>query len=136
MSLFQDINLWAVLIAAITKVIMGSFWYSPLILGKSWMQENGFTEEDFKKGHPLWLMALLSFFFAFVAALGMSIFITPQSTMLSGAGMGALVSIVWISASKANTTIFENYTIKHYLIHAGYDICSYIAMGAILGGWH
>src|SRR5665647_3912248 len=52
MSFFENINLWAVLIAAIVKVIIGSFWYSPLILGKSWMHENGFTEEDFKKGHP------------------------------------------------------------------------------------
>src|SRR5512133_3029044 len=117
MSLFHDINFWAVLLAAFTKVVMGSFWYSPLILGKSWMQENGFTEKDFTKGHSLRLMALLSFLFAFVAALGMAFFINPHSTMLSGAGMGAMVSIVWISASKANTFLFENYTIRHYLIH-------------------
>ena len=135
MSLFENINLWAVLIAAITKVIIGSFWYSPLILGKSWMQENGFTEEDFKKGHPIWLMSLLSIFFAFVSALAMATFITPQWNMLSGAGMGALISIVWISASKANTTLYENYSFKHYLIHAGYDICSYTTMGAVLGAW-
>ena len=136
MSLFENINLWAVLLAAITKVIIGSFWYSPLILGKSWMHENGFTDEDFKKGHPIWLMALLSIFLAFVSALAMATFITPQWNVLSGAGMGAIISIVWISASKANTTIYENYSLKHYLIHAGYDFCSYTAMGAILGWWH
>jgi hypothetical protein len=136
MALIQDINFWAVLLAAFTKVVIGSFWYSPLILGRSWMHENGFTEEDFKKGHPIWLMAALSLFFAFIAALAMAFFITPQSNVASGAGMGALVSIVWISASNANTTLYENYSIRHYLIHAGYDICSYIAMGAILGAWH
>ena len=134
--MFQNINLWAVLLAAITKVIMGSFWYSPLILGKSWMHENGFTEENFIKGHPIWFMAILSLSFAFVSALAMAFFITPESNMASGAGLGAIVSIVWISASKANTTLYENYSLKHYLIHAGYDICSYTAMGAILGGWH
>ncbi|HZK92815.1 MAG TPA: DUF1761 domain-containing protein [Prolixibacteraceae bacterium] len=136
MSLFENINLWAVLIAAIVKVILGSFWYSPLILGKSWMRENGYTEADFIKGHPIWLMALMSIFLAFVSALAMATFITPKWNMISGAGMGAIISIVWISASKANTTIYENYSLKHYLIHAGYDICSYTAMGAILGGWH
>ena len=136
MILFQHINLWAVLIAAFTKVIIGSFWYSPLILGKSWMHEIGFTEEDFIKGHPIWLMAVLSFSFAFVSALAIAFFITPQSNILSGAGLGAIISILCISASKANTTLFENYSIKHYLIHAGYDILSYTVMGAILGGWH
>lgn len=136
MASLQDINFWAVLVAALTKVFIGSFWYSPLILGKSWMHENGFTESDFRKGHSLRLMAFLSLSFAFIAALGIAFFITPQSTWLSGAGMGAMVSIVWISASKANTTLFENYTLRHYLIHAGYDICSYTTMGAILGAWH
>lgn len=136
MSLIQDINIWAVLIAAITKVIMGSFWYSPLVQGKRWMRESGLTEEDFKKGHPIWLMAILSLFFAFISALAMAFFITPESNIASGAGLGAIVSIVWISASKANTTLYENYSLKHYLIHAGYDICSYTAMGAILGAWH
>jgi hypothetical protein len=136
MSHFQDINFWAVLIAALTKVVIGSFWYSPVILGRSWMRENGFTEEDFKKGHPIWLMAILSLFFAFVAALAMAFFISPYSGFASGAGLGAVVSIFWISASKANTTLYENYSLRHYFIHAGYDICSFVAMGAILGGWH
>jgi len=136
MLLFDDINLWAVLIAAITKVIIGSFWYSPLVQGKRWMRESGLTEEDFKKGHPIWLMAILSLSFAFVAALAMAYFITPELNMASGAGFGAIVSIFWISASKANTFLFEKNTLKHYLIHAGYDVCSYTVMGAILGAWH
>jgi hypothetical protein len=136
MSPFEDINYWAVLLAAFIKVTIGSFWYSPLILGKSWMTENKLSEADFMKGHPIWLMALLSLSFAFIGALAMATFITPTSTFLSGAGIGALVSILWISTSKANTTLYENYSFKHYLIHAGYDIFSYTAMGAILGAWH
>ncbi len=136
MSFFQDINFWAVLIAAFTKVTIGSFWYSPLILGKAWMKESNLCEADFMKGHPIWLMALLSLSFAFIAALAMAFFIGPDSTFISGAGIGALVSIVWISSSKANTMLYENYSVRHYLIHAGYDIFTYSVMGAILGGWH
>ena len=136
MSFFQDINFWAVLLAAITKVVIGSFWYSPLILGKTWMAENKLCEADFMKGHPIWIMALLSLTFAFIGALAMACFMGPNSTWLTGAGIGALVAVVWISTSKANTTLYENYSFKHYLIHAGYDIFSYTAMGAILGALH
>jgi len=135
-SFLQNINFWAVLLAAFTKVAIGSFWYSPLILGKSWMAENDFTEADFMKGHPIWLMAVLSLTFAFISALAMAFFITPQSTFFSGAGMGALVSVVWISSSKANTTLYEHYSFRHYMIHAGYDIFTYTLMGGILGAWH
>lgn len=133
---FQDINFWAVLTAAVSKVFIGSFWYSPFILGKSWMKENGFTEADFIEGHPLWMMALLSISFAFVAALAMALFIPPHSTALTGMVMGLIVSIAWISASKANTRIYENYSRKLFLIHAGYDIIGYSVMGAIIGAWH
>ena len=136
MSFLHDINFGAVLLAAFTKVAIGSFWYSPLILGKTWMNENKFCEDDFRKGHSIWMMALLSLSFAFIAALAMAFFINPTSTFLSGAGMGAVVSVFWISASKANTILYENNSLTHYLIHAGYDICSYTAMGAILGAWH
>lgn len=136
MPLFHDINLGAVCLAAIAKVVIGSFWYSPLILGKVWMKENKLSEADFIKGHPIWLMALLSLSFAFAGAFAMAFFITPQSTALSGAGFGSVVSFVWISASKANTTLYENYSVRHFLIHAGYDVLGYTAMGAILGAWH
>ena len=68
-----------------------------------------------------------------MAAFAMAFFITPESDVISGAGIGALVSIFWISASKANTTLYENYSLRHYLIHAGYDVFSYTMMGAILG---
>jgi hypothetical protein len=44
-----------------------------------------------------------------------------------------MVSLVWISASKANTALFENTSVKLILIHAGYDMIGYIVMGAILG---
>ena len=134
--LLQNINLWAVTLAAFANVFIGSFWYSPLICGKHWMQEKGFTEADFRKGHPMWMIILLSFLFAFVAALGMDSFLNPQSGPLSGAGLGAFVSIVWISASKANTALFENSSLKLILIHAGYDILGYMVMGAILGAFH
>ena len=131
--LLENINLWAVSLAAFANVVIGSFWYSPLIFGKNWMHEKGFTEEDFKNGHPIWLILFLSFLFGFIGALSMAFFLTPHSTALSGAGMGALVSLVWISSSKANAALFENTSVKLILIHAGYDMIGYIVMGAILG---
>jgi hypothetical protein len=129
----QNINLWAVSLAAIANVVIGSFWYSPFIFGKNWMHEKGFTEEDFKHGHSIRLILFLSFLFGFVGALSMAFLLTPESTTLSGAGMGAMVSFVWITASKANTALFENTSVKLILIHAGYDMIGYMVMGAILG---
>ena len=136
MDLIQNINLWAVLVAAITKVVIGSFWYAPFILGRDWIKEKNFSEADFQYGYSIWIVALLSLIFSFISALAMNLLITPDSSIFYGAGVGALVAIAMISASKANTMLHEKYSFRLFMIHAGYDIVSYTAMGAILGAWH
>ena len=31
-----DINIWAVIVAAIVNMVVGSFWYSKSLFGKEW----------------------------------------------------------------------------------------------------
>jgi hypothetical protein len=135
-SFLEHVNIWAVILAAFTNLLMGSFWYSPFILGNPWMKEHGFVEADFVKGHPLWLIMLLSFVFAFIAAVAIVIYIGPHSNALTGAGAGAMIAVCWISTSRANLFLFEKHSLKLFLIHAGYDVLRYIVMGAIVGAVH
>ena len=46
----QHINHWAAIVAAISTFVIGGLWYRPLF-GKKWMEANGFTEDDMKKGN-------------------------------------------------------------------------------------
>ena len=131
-----NINYWAVIIAAIVNLIIGNFWYSPLILGNPWLKEHGFTEEDFKDGLPMRMIMMISFTASFIAALAIAVFTGPQSDALNGAVTGALIALCWITTSKANHLLFEHRSFKLFLIHAGYDICGYIIMGLIIGVWH
>jgi len=59
-----EINLLAVLIAAVSSFIIGGLWYSPLLFDKAWRREAGVTEETLKAGN----MALI-FSCAFVLTL-------------------------------------------------------------------
>ena len=36
-----DINLWAVLLAAVSSMIVGSIWYMPAVFGNTWMKLTG-----------------------------------------------------------------------------------------------
>lgn len=132
----ENINYWAVALAAFTNIVMGSFWYSPFILGNPWMKEHGFVEADFVKGQSLWMILLLSFVFSFIASSAIAAFLGPHSNALKGAGMGMLIAVCWISTSKANIFLFENHSLKLFLIHAGYDVLRYMVMGAIVGAIH
>ena len=135
-SILENVNIWAVILAAFANFVMGSFWYSPLILGNSWMKEHGFIEADFVKGHPMSMIMLLAFGFAFIAAFAIAKFIGPQSDAMTGATTGAIIALCWISTSRANLFLFEKHSLKLFLIHAGYDVLRYMVMGSIVGAWH
>ena len=47
------LNYLAIIAAAISTFVIGGLWYSPAVFGKAWMRENGFTEEDMKKGNMI-----------------------------------------------------------------------------------
>jgi hypothetical protein len=133
----SHINILAVIIAAIVNLIIGSFWYSPFMLGNDWMKEKGYTEEDFRKdGLPMRVILILSLTASLIAATAIAVFTGPAATALTGAITGFFISLCWITTSKANHLLFEHRSFKLFLIHAGYDICGYIVMGMIIGAWH
>ncbi len=135
-SVLEHINILAVVLASFANLIMGTIWYSPLVLGNPWMKEHDFVEADFAKGQSLWVILLLTFVFAFIAAFAIDLFLGQHPTALKGAGFGAIIAICWISTSRANLFLFERHSLKLFLIHAGYDTLRYIVMGAIVGAVH
>ena len=46
-------NFYMIFIAAVIPMIVGAAYYSPMIMGKSWMKVNGFMEEDLEGGNML-----------------------------------------------------------------------------------
>ena len=61
LATFTKVNIWAVILAGISYLILGALWYSPLLFGKQWMELNGFTEKDLKTNKPLWMITLVTF---------------------------------------------------------------------------
>ena len=42
----HHVNLLAVLVAAISTMVVGFLWYSPLLFAKPWMREMGYDPQD------------------------------------------------------------------------------------------
>ena len=47
-----SVNYWAVLVAAVASIVVGSFWYGP-IFGKKWIAYMGWTKEEMEKGKKM-----------------------------------------------------------------------------------
>src|SRR5579859_969189 len=73
----HHLNLAAIFVAAISTMVVGFLWYSPLLFAKPWMREMGYdpndkskAEEMRKSAGPAYLASLLAgFVSAFILAL-------------------------------------------------------------------
>jgi hypothetical protein len=65
-----EINYWAVLLATLSSMIVGSIWYTPRVFGTYWMKQAGVTPSGDAKDaiRPIVVTLLVSFVTAWVLA--------------------------------------------------------------------
>lgn len=131
----STLNWFAIIVATLSNFLIGGLWYSPILFGKIWMQENKFSDEDMKKGNMPKIFGL-TFLFSFVMAFNLAMFLNDSKTTISwGAIAGFLAGFGWIAMSQFVIGQFERKTTRYMLIHGGYVTISFIVMGLILGAW-
>lgn len=130
----MDLNYWAILVAALSTFLIGGLWYSPAVFGKAWMKENGFTEEDLKKGSMSKIFGL-AFFLGLIAAINLAMFMGPESDPTMGALWGFLAGFGWVATFVGTHYLFERKSFKLFLINAGYSVVALTVMGVILAAW-
>src|SRR5271169_1104070 len=136
----HSLNWLAVLVAAISTMVVGFLWYSPLLFAKPWMREMGYdpndkakTQEMQKSAGPAYAGSLVAgFLSAFTLAL-----------ILHGLGakdvhFGIMVSFhVWlgfVATVQFTSALFMKQSMKRFAINTGYQLVCYLVMGAILSG--
>lgn len=130
----EDLNYWAVLVAALSTFIIGGVWYSPMAFGKAWMKENGFSDEDLKNGNMTKIFGL-SFVLGLVASINLAMFLGSDIDIVSGAFYGFLAGFGWVATFIGTHYLFERRSFKLFLINAGYSIIALTTMGLIIGAW-
>jgi hypothetical protein len=129
----DSINYFAVIVAALSAFLIGGIWYS-VLFAKPWMKENGFTEEDLRKGNMGKIFGgafILSFIISFVLVL----FLGPERNAAIGATAGFMAGLFWVATAFGITYLFERKSLKLFLINAGYHVITFTLMGLILGMW-
>ena len=156
-------NFLAILVAAVSALVVGFIWYNPKVFGNAWMKAANMTEEQINGGNMLKIfgMALL---FAFMLAFILPTIVIHQMGAISlvggdptqalpsyGAFMadygdayrtfkhGALhgfIAGLFIALPIIGTNaLFERKSAKYILINSGFWIVTLTVMGAIICGW-
>ncbi len=136
------INYWAVLVAAVFNMVLGSLWYGPLF-GKKWTSLMAFTPESMAaakaKGMTTSYVIMMvgSLIMAFVLAHAVIFANTYMNT--SGVAAGLIVGFMnwlgFVAPVTLGTVLWDGKPWKLWVINAGYYFVGLIVMGAILAVW-
>ena len=133
--MLSELNFLAIIAAAIGNFVIGGLWYSPALFSKIWQREVKLSDEAIKSANIPRTFGL-AFLASLIIAFCLAAFIGSETTLAQGALYGFLAGIGWVAMAMGINDLFEQRSVKLYLINAGYHTLSFTAMGAILGLWH
>ena len=127
-------NFAAVFVAALLSFALGGLWYSPILFARAWMKECGLSEAQTKQA-PLGRIFGLSALAALVMSFNLAAFIGAKASLSFGLFAGAATGIGWVAMSLGVIYLFEQRSLRLWLINSGYQVLSYTLMGGLLGAW-
>ncbi len=128
----NTINLWAVLVAAVSSFLLGGLWYGPLF-GKAWNAAAGMDPQ--KQGHPAKIFGG-AFVFSLLAAAVFAWFLGPQPPLSFAVCRGVLVGFGLVAAGFGINYLFAQRGLRLWLIDGGYHTVQFALFGLVLGLWH
>jgi uncharacterized protein DUF1761 len=138
---FHHINLLAVLVAAISTMVVGFLWYSPVLFAKAWMREMGHDPNDKAKIQEMQKSSGGAYAGSFVASL-VSAFILAMllhwlraDNLHLGLNLGFHVWLGFVATVQLTGVLFMKQSMKLFAIYTGYQLVCYLVMGAILAVW-
>jgi hypothetical protein len=123
-------NLWAVLVAAVTAFLVGGAWYAPAVFGRIWQKEAGLSDEQLRARNAA-MMFGGSFLLSLLAAAVFGMFLGPHPAPELAIGAGFAAGFAWVAASFGINYLFEARSVKLFLINGGYHTVQFTAYGVV-----
>jgi len=129
------VNWLAVVVSTVIAFVIGGIWYSKALFGSVWLEEVGLTEEATKSANmPITFAG--TFILQFLAITALAVLAGAESTWQSGLQIGLLIGVFWIATAYGITYLFEQRTMRLFLINAGYNVVLFAIAGTLVGFWH
>ena len=156
----MNINFLALLLAALSTLVVGFIWYNPKVFGNIWMKEAGLKQEDMKEfnmiktfGLSIVYAFLISFILQMITihqfgALGMvggdptiakpsyeafmADYGTAFRTFKHGALHGFITGLFMILPVTGTNALYEKRSFKYVMVTVGFWIVCFTIMGGII----
>ena len=127
-----EVNWVAVALCAVSSLVLGGIWYSPLVFAKPWQRAAGLSEEQAASG-SLAMIFGGAFVLSLVAATVFAMFLGREMGLGPSIAAGASAGLCWVAASFGINYLFERRPLSLWLINGGYHTLQFTLFGLILG---
>ena len=138
----HHVNFLAIFVAAISTMVVGFLWYSPLLFANPWMREMGYDPNDKAKTQEMQKTAGPAYAGSFVASLlsAFTLALILEGLQTADVPHGLMVGFhVWlgfVATVQFTGALFMKQSMKLFAINTGYQLVCFLVMGAILAAWH
>jgi hypothetical protein len=159
----MEINFLAILVAALSTLVIGFIWYNPKVFGTIWMKESGMTEEKMKNSNMAKIFAV-SLVYGIMIALLLQVLVIHQfgalgmiggdptiakpsfaefmadygnafRTFKHGALHGFMTGLFLIMPIIGTNALYERRSFRYTLVTSGFWIVCCMIMGGIICAW-
>ena len=127
-----DVNWIAVALCAVSSLMLGGIWYSPLLFAKPWQGAAGLSEDQAASGNMAVILGV-TFLLSLVAAAVFAIFLGRDMGFGPATAAGFSAGLCWVGAAFGINYLFERRPLKLWLINGGYHTLQFTLFGMILG---
>lgn len=137
-----QVNYWAVLLAALSSMVVGSLWYMPATFGKAWMKMTGVDMKDMRAarepGKAVWMYGSV-----FVASL-VTAYVLAHVTYLANyffhdSFLRCALSTafwLWLGFTAARLYVHDTFEMRRKkltLLNAAHELATVLVMALIIG---
>ena len=127
-----EVNWLAVGLSALSSLVLGGLWYSPMLFAKTWQDAVGLSDDELKAGN-MGMIFGLTFVLSFIAAAVFAMFLGKEMSLGAATAAGFSAGLCWVAAAYGITYLFEHRPLKLWLVNGGYHTLQFTLFGLILG---
>ncbi|MFJ5697384.1 DUF1761 domain-containing protein [Arthrobacter sp. NPDC093139] len=132
-----EINIWAVLVATLSTMVVGSIWYTPKVFGNYWMRTAKVTPSG--EGKDAIKPILITLVVSFVSALVLAGSVAIAQEFYGGSFLGNSVItavILWAGFTAARFIThdaFEGRPAGLTMLNCAHELVTYLVMALVIG---
>ena len=130
-----ELPLYAILLATLSRMVLGALWYSPVLFLNPWMRMTGITRDQMREGFGGKIAGDIVGSFLMAGAMAHMVLWAGATEVLGGLLVGFICWLGFVAVATISTVTYEKRPFGVWVIHNSYNLVSLLAKGLIIALW-